>query len=291
MSAIDRVSAFLDRFGPQPHSKWELLIARVLFACVIAATFPEAKHLFDTQPAPNGVAQFMDVTWFGEPGVHSVLRAFGYLALGLYVWGKFPAVALGYLAFFTVVAGTLANSQGKISHSYQIVALVVCAQFAVSLFRCLTASHAFYASQLVIAGAYVTAAMTKLNNSGLAWIWNSPYLVTDLVKADRQNYFAALDGERFAGPEGALRYVDLILAHPMWARVLFAPGLLFELLAFVALLGPRWSAGTGLALISLHLGIKEVMGLDFPYNIACLAIFFVNGPYWVENWRAPAWKI
>ena len=292
-----KTSSFLDRFGIRQYHRWEVFIMRVAFAVLVFYTFPTEKHLYDTQEHANGIAQWVDLTFLADPEVYKPLEKIAFVCLFVYAIGILQVIPLGYLVWFSVVTRTLANSQGGISHSYQMVTLILLAQFIVAAIAFLRPiikdgrftlfqdkfwdSCAVYYSQLGIAGAYVIAALTKLNNSGLMWFWNSPYFVTDVIKTNRQNYYAKLDDERFLKFGQEVEYVQVINDYPMFARILFAPGILFELAAVLALLGRRWALAVGLSLVALHLGIKEVMKLDFLKNEICVTIFMINIPFWI----------
>ena len=300
MSWMDKISAWLDRFGIKPFAPYEVIFMRVFFAAaVFFLTFPPERELFATQPKPNGFAQFIDFTFFADPDVYARFEAIAIICLVLYAAGVLHVVALPYLAWFSIATKTLANSQGGISHSYQMISLILLVQAAVAVAEFGWAlakgkkvpwfagdrwwnSSGIYYSQLAIAGCYVVAAVTKLLDSGGTWLWNSPHLVKELVKTQRQNFYSTLDPQY----AGEVPHVDWLSSHPMVARLLFSPGLLFELLAFVALLGRRWALGTGLALIALHEGIRFFMGLKFTNFEACLTIFFINVPFWI----AAGWK-
>jgi len=270
---------------------------RLGFALVIYfETFPPLKERFDSQPQPNGLAEWgFDFTFFADPGTHALFCGVGVGALVLYVIGLVPWLALPYLAWFSIATKTLANSQGGISHSYQMVSLILLAQAVVAIWWVLRGRDsrvgpwrtaikadrlAVYYSQVVIAACYVTAGITKLLNSGGAWLWNTPFLVKDLVKTQRQNFYSQLDVERFGGE---VPYVDAMLQHPMWTRILFAPGIFLELAACLALLGRKWALGLGLALIALHAGIDEVMQLNFKVFQLSVLIFLVHPPHWLAR--------
>lgn len=278
---------------------WEAALMRLFFALLVYfETFPPVKERFATQPRPNGLAEWgFDFTFFADPQLYELLSGIGVVALAFYVLGVLPVLCLPYLAWFSIATKTLANSQGGISHSYQMVSLILLAQAIVALWcfiaglrrgdrgalrltSCLVTGgrldrFGLYYTQAVIVACYVTAGITKLIHSGGMWLWNTPYIVKDLVKTDRQNFYSQLNE---GGAEVA--YVGFILEHPMLARVLFSPGLLLELAAVLALFGRGWSFWVGVALISMHLGIDLVMGLNFKIFELTVLIFLVNLPWW-----------
>ena len=293
-----RIASFLDKFGIKDRPRWEFALMRIAFAAVVFFNFHPAKDRFETRGNLVGIAKTFDydLTFLADPATYQSLERTAVVALVIYAIGILPVLPLGYLAWFSIVGGTLFNSRG-ISHSYQIISLILLVQFIVAACALLVPlfkqrrfhlfqtrfwdSCALYYTQLGIAGTYVIAAVTKLNNSGLAWFWNSPYLAMDLVKTERQYYYASLKDHLYGGFGKEVDYVNFITENPNLARILFSPGILLELAAVLALLGRRWALAVGLALIALHVGIKEVMHLDFIKNEICLTIFYINLPFWI----------
>jgi hypothetical protein len=62
-----------------------------------------------------------------------VLRGFSITCLIAYTLGRFSLPALTYLIALIVSLGTVRNSQGAIGHSTQLLALVMLAQWGMSL--------------------------------------------------------------------------------------------------------------------------------------------------------------
>ncbi len=273
------------------YQRYEVVWMRLLFAFVVWINLPVFEK-FPAQPVPNGLAHWIDFTWAGDPELMGVLRLILIPVLALYVWGRLSWLTLPYLFVLSLGVGTLKNSQGAISHVYQVVTFVLMAQCGWALYlgvrRLIGKPHHYhrgwtslgmevFVSQSALAAIYLTTALTKLIRSEGAWIWDLRKIGVDLEKTWSQDYYNNLSHD---APRWAEAIRNLVTEHPMFAVILFGPGLLAEFLAFLGLYGRRLALALGVLLIILHLGAIYVMRLTFEQNIACLLIFFVNVPYW-----------
>jgi hypothetical protein len=289
-----------------PFGQWEMVLMRLFCSLHFYDTLPE--HVtFSTMPFPNGLAHIIDFTLLAEPGLWAVLRGFSIPCLIAYTLGRFSFPALTYLLALIVSFGTLRNSQGAIGHSTQLLALVMLAQWGMSLIDLLTKPHKamalwktdtegergmIHAARVMMAAAYLTTAISKIDRSNGRWLLDLPNLSVQIVKTQANDYYNTLEPIE---PPLAKRLPDLIAEHPNLARLFFAPGLLIEFFFLLGLLGRRWSAGMGLAAIGLHRSIELLMGLRFSSHEVLLWIFFVNVPYWIAKcvglflkWLRPA---
>ncbi len=286
-------------FRPVPVGKWEWFLMRLFFAPVALHDFWDFHPFaYEKQPIPVGLAKIFDLTWLHEPWAYPAFVVVAILGLISYVAGRGLVISLPLLTLLHVLMRTYENSQGSIHHSHHMISLVLLAQavvvvtFKVKEWRRKKAiefpdglslrSYLLYYTQGTVAATYVIAALSKTINSKLMWVWNSPYVAFDFVKAQRQKYFKLLEPE-FAGDTVAAEWV---LSHPMLARIGFGGAFFLELLALVALKNRPWAFWTGLALIALHRGIFLIMHLRFYNSELVLLIFFLNLPYWI--WRFTA---
>ena len=115
----------------------------------------------------------------------------------------------------------------------------------------------------VLAGNYVLCALTKLINSNGAWIWNSQYMPVQYAKIQAQNYYTTLEHPDL-GLGGALN--ELCTQHPWLCMLVYAPGLIVELFAFLMLFGRVWMLLTGLAVVAMHALVDVTMNLGFPQH-------------------------
>ncbi len=317
MNAQDQ-SPELTRIGrafavPEFHP-WEALCIRILFAVVILQTLPldpmdsgpfkwgsvlaPAKRIvYDAQPLPNGLAHWVDFTFISNPDLQKPLWIVSLVCLASYVAGRGLVLSLPILACIGIAARTLENSQGAISHKYQIVSLILLVQAVIVVAG---ASRRIFAgkpapppgrrpidrlndrlirySQIAIVAVYVISGCTKLIASEGEWIANSPYIGLYLVKTDRQNYYNKLDAENFGGE---VPVAEQMLAHRNLSRIFMGAGLFLELFAFLALYNRFTALGIGVALVIFHQLVIQFMALTFPLNEKVLWIFLINVPFWI----------
>jgi hypothetical protein len=288
-----------DRLRPPAvaYGRIEVALMRLFFAGLLWFNLPVyAKFLDqdDPQPKPNGLAEYgFDFSWAGDPATMSVLKWVLIPVLIGYVIGKFRWLALPYMLVMSLAVGTFKNSQGSISHVFQIITMVLLVQCVLHLYlaarRGLRSPQRFregwdveraevFVSQSALAAIYLTTALTKVHRSDGAWLFQLQNIGVDLEKTWSQQYYNELSLD---APGWAIAIKDFVTANPWAAVLLFGPGLFAELLAFLGLYGRRLALVMGVLLVILHIGAICVMQLEFWQNIACLLIFFVNAPYWL----------
>lgn len=269
------------------HRNWEMLVMRLLLATALWHAL-DWHDAFAGQDHPRGLARLVDVTWFGDASVMTMLRWTILLPLAAYVAGLAPVVVIPLILAVTIPLGSLENSQGSIEHSDQLFSLMLLGHWAVVVWRrwrgdrgrwwwpgLATDRAGIHGAKVMLAAGYVVSGVTKLLNSDFRWIIKVPDIALGLIKTNVARYYDALTYEPGWRANDLPR---LIYEHPHLARLFFGTGLVLELVAFLILCGRRWSLVTGLALIAMHAAIWAAMGLRFPENITLLAAFAVNAP-------------
>jgi hypothetical protein len=290
------------RPAPMAFGRLEVAAMRLLFGLLLWFNLPVHSKFLDQanpQPKPNGLAAWgIDFSWAAEAAVMDVMKIVLVPVLIIYTLGVLRWLALPYMLVLSMAVGTLKNSQGSISHVYQIITMILIVQCGLHLYiavrRLAKSPHRFgegwnldraevFASQSAVAAIYLTTAITKLVRSEGAWVWQLRNVGVDLEKTWSQAYHNELVLD---APGWAVAIREFVTENPWAAVLLFAPGLFAEFFAFLGLYG-RWrSLIMGVLLVVLHVGAIYVMQLEFWQNIACLLIFFVNVPYWlVLRWR------
>ena len=281
------------RFSPVEYGALERLLMRLLFAIVVAAHIPASlAHLSISRP--NGLARLIDLGFLLDPQVLAGFRYALWLMLVFYVLRIGWALVLPYMTLLSIAVGSINNSHGAISHTFQILSLVLLAQTAAyyyakvrKLNRDAAENRMIFWSQQAIAATYLVSAITKLINSSGMWFVQTPYVAVQIVKTTEQNYYNTLDAtSRAAG----LAIADWIVHHPLLVGMVMTAGFFIELLAPLALLSRRWALSLGLGLVLFHETIDRVMKLHFAYNEYLLWIYLVNVPFWtlaaVRWWSA-----
>jgi hypothetical protein len=279
---------------------WELVIMRAAFSWLLWRMLP-TDIPYSHQPVPNGMGRLFDLSFLAHAGLFATLRGVFLGALLLFTAGGIPFISLGYAALLLTMVGALENSQGAIGHHLQLVCMVALSQWVVYLGYLKRApvvwippahdSHQRAANWaiLVIAASYVTSACVKLIASGGLWVVQLPDISLQLIKTHANVYYDTLN------PQSgwiATQLPHFIATHPHLTRLFFAPGLLLELFAFLALVSRRWALFFGLGLLTMHLLVRCVMNLSFGAHEWLLVIYLVNVPYlaWLGLKRMVATK-
>ena len=252
---------------------------------------------YDRVEDASGIAKWgIDVAWIGQPGVHpKVLAAAAVCGLiyvaGIWLPSLWTLVGLLGLTYLHLTYWTLANCQGNAFHGSQMMTFVLLLQVAACVIaivrerRRMPATDRWtnldgmllYFSQCAIAAVYVTSALTKLAKSSGLWAFQSHYFAKSVQKVWRQQFYDNPSiGEAFAGVSP---WATWLAEHTVMARLLFAPGLILELFAFVMLLNRRWAFWFGAALVLMHVSIGFIMRLYFPEFEVLVTIFCVNVPF------------
>jgi hypothetical protein len=275
---------------------WETAIMRAGFAMLLLTRFPSLGSL----PAPgaelrfpNGLANWIDMTWALDPGAYSFITILLNAAAALYITGFAFPLSSTVLFLCYLVTGTLQNSLGSISHYYQVMTLMLLGQaIAAWLWTALgpdgleawtrspASLHSFTTrvTLQVLAGNYVLCALTKLIRSDGAWIWNSQYMPVQYAKIQAQHYYTTLQNPEL----GWGRTLNELCTQHVWLCMLvYAPGLIVELLTFLMLFGRVWLLLVGLVVVALHTLVEITMNLAFPQHQWIFFLYAVNLPFWI----------
>jgi len=275
---------------------WEWFFMRLCFAAVTWWSLPVLSAMVDLkeQAYPTGLTVVMDLTFFSNPQAYWTCYYIFCAALIIYAAGFFLPLVIPVIACVHIGMITLYNSQGATHHAYQLISLILLAQWVVYwtpwVRRMCKRSplelpdgrqwrdYAVWYSLQVIAAAYVIAGVIKLMRTKGLWIIESPNLAVQLMKTNAQNYYDKLQTDAVFEQREAL--AQYMIDNPNLTRLFLGAGLFIELFAFLLLLDRRWALVMGFFILSLHWGIDMTMGLNFKYQMSVVAIFLVNVPYW-----------
>lgn len=268
-----------------PHAGWEMLIMRACFAWLVWSSVPVFMP-YDSQPHPNGLAHWIDLTFLSHANTLGPLRGVLAVALAFYVLRILSLPALTVMLALQTGCASLENSQGAINHSMQPYALATLGQWLIAAYGAIRPGYfpldsprlqqlGVHAAKVALVSCYVASGITKLWESEGAWLFRIPNLAVQIAKSNANSYLNA-----FVEP-GAMAAAapDFIVSHPWLATMFVGGGLFLELLAFLALLGRRPAFVFGIMVIVMHAMIEEVMSLRFPTFQYLALIFLVNLPY------------
>ena len=283
----------------KPHGSNELNL-RLLPPLSAMLPSSQGKIPFDTQDKADGIANFVDLTFFNDDDFVEKLPWIVIPCLILYACGFGLPVVLPILCFVLLGSRTLYNSQGYIHHGFQMVSLVLLAQTVVALWAVVKNPKQAMGlaratgmtkngrtwwdvmvryTQLMIIASYMIPGVIKQFKSGGEWFLNSHFIGVQVVKTHRQNFYNDLDP---AWAEEKLpATAKFMLEHKNWTRLLLGCGVALQLVAFLALYNRFTQLIFGLTFVAFHLINDAMFGLFF-YNVEKMDwIFLVNLPFWI----------
>lgn len=268
-------------------SFYERLAMRALFAWLVWRATPGAL-IVNGIPSPNGMTRLFDLHFLLDPQVFAWARSALAVALVLYVARLVVWLALPIALFVNLAANAIANSQGAIQHTAQIVSLVLLAQTAAHFFglwrhrrdneRRLLEDRAIWWSQQTIVAVYLVAGITKLFVSKGLWIFQARWIGVSVAKSAYQKFY---DTFNQADLQQQLAVANFAAAHGWIVALIAATGLFLELSSPLMLLNRATAAILACALLGFHLSLDYTMRLTFIYNQWLLVIFMINAPYWL----------
>ena len=232
---------------------------RLCFAGVVWWSLPLMHSMVDleSQPYPTGIANLIDLTFFSNPQVYWTCYYIFCGAVIVYAAGFFLPVIIPVIACIHIGMLTLYNSQGATHHAYQLVSLILLAQWAVywtPWVRCLVKrsplelpdgrkwrDYAVWYSLQVIAAAYMIAGVIKLMRTKGTWIIDSPNIAVQIMKTNAQNYYDKLETDAVFEQREAL--AQFMIENPNATRLFLGGGLLIELVCLSTVIESRLGPG------------------------------------------------
>ncbi len=279
------------RFEPIRHARWEVLVLRFAIAFIAWGTF-YGDSAFTSQPHPNGIAIWFDLTFLSEDQVEGPLRELARWSLVAWVLGVPAVLSLLVPTFVGIGLFTLKNSQGAIGHSFQVVHLGLLAVWAAGLWRVVARwrkrelPHGFTPGQLeldwarqALAAGYVVSAITKLVNSSGLWFRDSHYFALHLIKNNDMKFYGTLE----TGAQQLEWLPQVMMQHPMLSQLFFGLALPLELFAFLGCRNRKMALGFGIGLVAFHYSVKQLTQLDFVLNVQLLWVLMIHPLWWIKE--------
>ena len=278
---------------------FESTLIRGLFALYFYFAYPSLFRVsFDQQPYPHGLAQYVDLTIFGDPNIQIFLYVGVLVALVFYSMGRFMIASLVFLLIATIGPATLLYSQGFINHGSHIFPLVLLGQLLAYTYGFISKhlfpnlinvkridSIAFFFSLQMIASVYVASGISKLIASHGEWPLQAPNLAPYVMRDYAEEYYAKLE---YGVLERGEWIGHLIIENSEFFVVLFIIALLTELMTFLAVSSRSLAFFVGIGLILMHEGIAWTMNVNFRHNEFIVFLFFIL-PFLTQ--RIAMWKL
>lgn len=298
---------------PIRHARWEIILLRFVLAilfwdihtawiawwrepsrAVVQMVTPSLHNnlKYESQPHPNGVAMFTDLTFLSNDAVEKPLRAATAVSLLLFIAGVPAAFSLAIPVFFGLGVTTLINSQGAIGHNAQALQLVLLVMWLAGLWvqwcrargkplpRGLDRDELGLdcARQALMAG-YVVSGLTKVLNSDGNWLSDARFFPLHVVKNNDMEFYDTLNPDALK-----LDWLpQVLMEHPGVCIIFFGLALPLELFAFLGLRNRRIALMSGLGLVAFHQSVTELTHLSFIFNKLLLFFLFVSPQWWLAE--------
>ena len=270
MSKLLNHSTWSD-YSPNEWVCAKISVAYFWFVVVISVSI---NH--QSIPYPTGIYSFIDGSLLASKYTVRIFSFFAFVLAVLYVREKWMTATIFLMFLLSLVLFTLEESGGILNRNYLYTA-VFFAQF-IAYYRNterLNEERIQFAVQ-IIAGGYVLAGISKLQQSGIGWITSAPLVSIQIIKGYCFTYFNTGNIKDF---EPGLRHANFILSHRYLAEGLFAGSLTLELFAWIAVINKRSAFIYGLLLLAMHIGISYFMNILIISIVYPMLIFMINPLY------------
>jgi hypothetical protein len=277
------------KFGNFQYSKDEWFLVKLLTLSLWILPVIKVIGRYQSIPFPEGLCLFFDFTFVIQPPFSFIVILCAIAFSVLYLFERSMIITTLSLALISVVVFSIERSNG-IFHRKELLSVVFIVQSVAyvryylgskNLKSQTTATNlAMKYSVQAIAAGYMIAGITKLQNSGIGWITESPNMVVQIIKSFSQK---SIDTQ-FAFLFDYGKYMsDMLIQYPNFIKVAFTAALLIELFAFIAMLGKRSARTYGFVLLTLHIAMLAMMGIVLAAFVGLLFIYLINIPGFVIN--------
>lgn len=261
-------------FTEYTNTEW-----RILKICLCIVWFGIIRHAFispDGVPYPCGICSLVNCSPLVSAYTGHVFTGLALILSLLYIFEKRMAVVTLLMFLLSLLCFTLEESNGILNRS-GLYTMVFAAQ-SLAYFRNnvnLKTERIQFAVQIIAAG-YMLAGISKLRETGLGWVNESPQASLQMLKGYCANYFNFGD---IAELNKGMAFANFAIHHSFWVKLLFGLSLLFELFAFLAVKN-KWRAFVyGLLLTAMHIGIFYFMHILIVAIFFPMLLFMVNPAY------------
>lgn len=260
------------------HLEW--FCSKLTLTVFVAPGMVFPLYYRSNTPYPNGLCELLNCNLAFVPAIRLVLACGIALAFVLYLLEKKMLCATLLLFALSILVYSIEESNG-LRDRRGIQSMIFLAQF-LAYFLQKTGKDANVERNRIqftlqfIAAAYLLAALSKLNTSGLSWITDAPYVALQVIKSFDYAYFdTGLHQPLLKGTSMA----TFITHNPLLIEVIFGTALVLELCSFILLFRKTVAFAYALLLLCMHIGILLVMDIFFPTISVPLVIIIINPLY------------
>jgi hypothetical protein len=227
-------------------------------------------------PFPSGICQWFDCSKIVSVNTVNIALVVAALLSALYISEWQMKWVTGAMFLLSLLMFSLQDSNGVFPRNGLYTTIFLAQSIAYwRNAKTLKTERIQFAIQIIAAG-YLLAAISKLRESGLHWIIDAPMASIQMLKSYAYQY---MDTGNPVSLTNGMERAEFALRHPYFIRVLFGISLFFELFAWLAVKNKKWAFATGIALLSMHLGINYFMHILIKSIFYPMVIFLLNPLY------------
>lgn len=256
-------------------AKW--LCVKVALAGIFCSLLSKTLFRYSGIPYPVGLYSLFEGNFLHNPVVKTGFLFFVIVLLVLYlserkmVWVTALLFVSGVLVFSVEESNGIWGRAGLLS-------LVFFAQFAAYFFHtCDKTSNLNYNriqfSLQFVAAVYTLSAISKLYNSGIDWVIDSPSIA---LQAQKDYEYAFVTYGDITYREKGIHAAGWVMQHPLVIKLLVCGALLLEAFSGLMLINRKSAFMTGLLLLCMHIGIFQLLNISFMTISVPMAVFCLN---------------
>jgi hypothetical protein len=254
----------------------EWMCTKILVAYYWLHVIMEASVDHERIPYPSGIFSIINGSFLLSEYTVVIFFILGLILVILYLAERWMAVTTLCMFLLSLFLFSLEESSGVLNRS-GLYTMIFLAQ-AIAYYRNapgLSRERVQFPIQIIAAG-YILAGISKLQNSGLHWITDSPLMSIQVLKGYTYAYF---NTGNLKDLQQGIKNADFILAHKYIVETLCASSLFLELFAWLAVRNKATAFVYGLMLFAMHMGILYFMNVLIVSIYYPMLIFMINPLY------------
>jgi len=258
-------------FGEYSSPEWFCMKISLMFVW-LGVTIPILLKYTSTN-YPVGICQLFDCSIFLQNWSKYILLFLILAASTSYLFEYKMKLFTPIIFFISVLLCTIQESN-TVRNWMGVLSMVLFAQ-SIAYWRNsfnLNQERVQFSVQVTAAG-YTLAAISKLQASGLQWIWDAPRFSLQIMKIHHWIYLDFGNTLEIAKGENLSNW---IIFHASFISFLFGATLVIEFFAFIAMINKKCAFYYGILLFSMHLGIFVFM--DLVGSVFLFAVIFMLNP-------------
>ncbi|MCO5233270.1 MAG: hypothetical protein M9888_06005 [Chitinophagales bacterium] len=229
----------------------------------------------------RGVCLLINCNIFLLKGLKATLFFLLFFSNFIFLFTKYKKTSSLLIALLAFIILSLEESYGVQSRTGITVFIWLSIFFAYFIYGKNKNKFGLYENRVklpiqVILACYTLAGISKLQTTGLSWIYSAKLMPLQIVKSNQTNF---IDKMYFG--EIINNKVEFIMQNETLVIILLAGALLIELTSGLGMINKKMRLLYAFLLLSMHIGIYYLFQIAITPFIVPLVLFMINPLYWV----------